>query len=72
MDKRTNRFLDKVVRKVLNSDEADDKRSSIAECAQNMYLNPDYDPFEMLQFQLMALSYREMLGISSSGESSGS
>ena len=73
MGKAAKKILREAVRSVCNSEEADDNyaKYSIVECAKTMYLDPDYDPFEMLQYQLMALSYRDMLGLGSDGSPSG-
>ena len=35
---------------------------SVADCSLNQYLDPEYDPFKMLAFNLMALTLREKYG----------
>ena len=74
MGKAAKKILREAVRSVCNSEEADDSyaKHSIVQCAKNMYLDPEYDPFEMLQYQLMAERYRTMLGLRSDGNPSGS
>jgi hypothetical protein len=59
MSSNLNEFLNLVVRKVLNSDELDDKTShSTHHWAQNMYLSEDYNPFDMFIFEMIAKRIR--------------
>lgn len=64
---KTQAFLDicvsKSVRESLNYSRDDQNKWSIKECAQNEFLDPEYDPFKMLEFQLMANTIREKYGI---------
>ena len=63
MNSNLNRFLDDVVRKVLNSDELDDKTSHSADhWAQNIYLSEDYNAFDMFLFEIMAKRIRREYG----------
>lgn len=61
-----NSLLNSAVRKVVGT--SDDKWS-IKECAKNEYLKPDYDPFKMLEFTLMAYSVRAKYGFGTSSVS---
>lgn len=62
MSPEIDEFLDKCVKKSLGYDPNDDKYS-IMECLKNQYLHPNYDPFEMLSFDLLALTIRAKYGI---------
>jgi len=35
---------------------------SVLDCIDNQYLHSDYDPFKMLEFDLMAFTIREKYG----------
>lgn len=64
---KTEAFLDicvsKSLRESLNYSRDDQNKWSIKECAHNEFLDPEYDPFKMLEFQLMANTIREKYGI---------
>ena len=63
MQESTNELLNKVVRKVLNSDELDDKTTYSADhWAQNIYLSEDYNAFDMFLFEIMAKRIRREYG----------
>lgn len=56
-------FLDVCVRRSLKPDIEESEKWSIKQCAKNEFLDPEYDPFKMLQFQLMAETIRKKYGI---------
>lgn len=56
-------YLDSVVRKSLASKDEGEFEWSITECANNRYLDPEYDPFKILEFELMAKTVRQKYGI---------
>ena len=63
MRKATERMLDYCVDKSLRDSTyptLDD--FSIVDCIDNQYLDPEYDPFKMLAFDLMAFTMREKYG----------
>lgn len=59
MNKDIDKFLNKCVSKSLGAKKED--KYSILPCLENEYLHPDFDPFQMLEFELMALKARRML-----------
>ena len=65
MDRKIEALLDVCVKKSLGYDPIAAEKYSIVQCAQNEYLQPEYDPFEMLEYTLMAYAAREKLGITS-------
>ena len=59
MNKDTDDLLDYCVLKSLRKSTFSDLDDfSVVDCCYNEYLHPDYDPFKMLQFQLMAEGMR--------------
>ena len=59
MNKDTDDLLDYCVIKSLRKSTFNDLHDfSVVDCCFNEYLQPDYDPFKMLQFQLMAEGMR--------------
>lgn len=65
MNSKIEALLDVCVKRSLKYDPIQAEKWSIVQCARNEYLDPDYDPIEMLEFTLMALSARVKLGIQS-------
>ena len=47
------KFLNDCVRTSLGYDKEAAEKYSIMPCFDNLYLSPDYDPFDMLRMQLM-------------------
>lgn len=56
-------FLDVCVRRSLKPNTEQVDKWSIKECAKNEFLHPDYDPFKMLEYQLMADTIRKKYNI---------
>lgn len=63
MHKINEALLDVCVKKSLKWDPVEAEKWSIVPCAKNEFLDPEYDPFKMLEFQLMANTIREKYGI---------
>lgn len=63
MNRTNEALLDVCVKKSLRWDPAEAEKWSIVQCAKNEFLDPEYDPFKMLQFQLMADTIRLKYGI---------
>ena len=57
-------LLDVCVKRSLGYDPIEAEKWSIVSCAKNEYLDPEYDPFKMLEFTLMAYTMRQKYGIS--------
>lgn len=60
LSKETEIFLDAAVKKSLGYNPEESAKWSIVECWDNEYLRPDYDPFEMLEFELMTITLRNL------------
>jgi len=58
-----NEFLNSVVQKVLVTSDTDATFEPLAEYVPGSMMDPGYDAFEMLQFELMAISARSKYGI---------
>lgn len=63
MTAKIDAFLDVCVRRSLGYDKEQADKWSIKECYKNEFLDPEYDPFKMLEFQLMADTLRQKYGI---------
>lgn len=58
MNEENERIIKKAVRLTVNPENHDEDKYSILPCLENAYLHPDYDPFQMLEFQLLANKVR--------------
>lgn len=56
-------LLDVCVKRSLRYDPIQAEKWSIVPCAKNEYLDPEYDPFKMLEFTLMAYTLRQKHGV---------
>jgi len=63
MNNKIEALLDTCVKKSLGWDPIQAAKWSIVECAKSEFLHPEYDPFKMLEFQLMAETIRKKYGI---------
>lgn len=63
MNNPNDKFLNSCVKKSLGFDADQSDKWSIKQCAKNEFLDPEYDPFKMLEFQLMAETIRKKYGI---------
>lgn len=64
MNRVNEALLDVCVKRSLKWDPIEAEKWSIVPCAHSEFLDPDYDPFKMLEFQLMADTLRQKYGIS--------
>jgi len=64
---KTDAFLDicvsRSLRESLGYSKEDQEKWSIKSCYKSEFLDPEYDPFKMLEFQLMADTIRKKYGI---------
>lgn len=63
MNNNIEAMLNACVKKSLGYDATEANKWSIVQCAKNEFLDPEYDPFKMLEFQLMAETIRKKHGI---------
>jgi hypothetical protein len=63
MNRVNEALLDVCVKKSLKWDPIEAEKWSIVQCAKNEFLDPEYDPFKMLEYQLMADTIRKKYGI---------
>tara|TARA_R110002126_G_scaffold105861_2_gene240393 strand:+ start:1398 stop:1604 length:207 start_codon:yes stop_codon:yes gene_type:complete len=56
-------FLDNCVKKSLEHYREGLTDYTMVAVAQDTSLHPDFDPFDMLAYELMSFKYRDMLGI---------
>jgi hypothetical protein len=53
--------MNQIVNKVVyGTEERPKDKYSIVDCAHNLYLNPEYDPFDMLAIELSLKTYNEI------------
>lgn len=55
-------LLNKAVKDSLGYDPIKESKYSIIPCSENQFLDPEYDPFQLLEFTLMAHTIREKYG----------
>ena len=63
MDPKNEALLDVCVKKSLGYDPVKARKYSIVECANNEFLDPDYDPFDDLRLRLMFLGLKEQYSL---------
>lgn len=63
VSKETDEFLDECVKKSMEHYREGLHDITALAVAQETSLHPDFDPFEMLAFELMAKKYRSGMGI---------
>jgi len=62
MNQDIEKLLNDAVQKSLGYDPVEASKMSIIPCADNQFLDPEFDPLQLLEFTLMAHSIREKYG----------